>query len=75
MRRPRPGRDQCHRNRCAEAPMMHVDDLGQRRACTPARRRRDTNDPVNMHSLEDVPVPGLPNADGQIAIPLLIRDD
>ena len=56
--------------------MMHVNNLGQQRAYAAAQRREIERSPVNMHSLERRSrCPGLPNAESQIAIPLLIRDD
>src|SRR5262245_30312407 len=53
--------------------MMHVNNLGQQRAYAAAQRREIAK--AGRHLGNTIPVPGLPNAESQIAIPLLIRDD
>ena len=53
--------------------MMHVNNLGQQRAYAAAQRREMQRSGAPLG--EAIPVPGLPNAESQIAIPLLIRDD
>jgi transcriptional regulator with GAF, ATPase, and Fis domain len=55
--------------------MMHVSNLGQQRAYAAAQRREMEKAGQRGLLGEAVPVPGLPNAESQIAIPLLIRDD
>ena len=55
--------------------MMHVNNLGQQRAYAAAQRREMERSGRHAQLGETIPVPGLPNAESQIAIPLLIRDD
>ena len=55
--------------------MMHVSNLGQQRAYAAAQRREMEKSDRQAQLREAIPVPGLPNAESQIAIPLLIRDD
>ena len=53
--------------------MMHVSNLGQQRAYVAALRREMEKSGAQLG--DAIPVPGLPNAESQIAIPLLIRQD
>jgi DNA-binding NtrC family response regulator len=55
--------------------MMHVSNLGQQRAYAAAQRREMEKSGRYAQLGDTIPVPGLPNAESQIAIPLLIRDD
>jgi DNA-binding NtrC family response regulator/putative methionine-R-sulfoxide reductase with GAF domain len=55
--------------------VMHVNNLGQQRAYAAAQRREMERSGRQAQLSETIPVPGLPNAESQIAIPLLIRDD
>jgi len=55
--------------------LMHVNNLGQQRAYAAAQRREMERSGRQAELGEPIPVPGLPNAESQIAIPLLIRDD
>jgi eukaryotic-like serine/threonine-protein kinase len=54
--------------------MMHVNNLGQQRAYAAAQRREMEKSGRQAQLGDAIPVPGLPNAESQIAIPLLIRD-
>src|SRR5262245_57064463 len=54
--------------------MMHVNNLGQQRAYAAAQRREMEKSGRHAQLGDAIPVPGLPNAESQIAIPLLIRD-
>ena len=53
--------------------MMHVNNLGHQRAYVAAQRRE--MEKAGRQLGDTLSVPGLPNAESQIAIPLLIRDD
>ena len=53
--------------------MMHVNNLGHQRAYVAAQRRE--MEKAGRQLGDTLPVPGLSNAESQIAIPLLIRDD
>lgn len=53
--------------------LLHLDDLGKQRAYASAQRRQMLRSGLEVGDV--VPVPGLPNAESQIAIPLLVRDD
>jgi len=55
--------------------IMHVNNLGQQRAYAAAQRREMEKAGRRAQLGEAIPVPGLANAESQIAIPLLIRDD
>ena len=55
--------------------MMQVNNLGQQRAYAAAQRREMEKSGQHAQLGDAMPVPGLPNAESQIAIPLLIRDD
>jgi DNA-binding NtrC family response regulator len=55
--------------------MMHVSNLGQQRAYAAAQRREMEKAGRSAQLGEAIPVPGLPNAESQIAIPLLIHGD
>ena len=55
--------------------VMHVNNLGQQRAYAAAQRREMERSGRQAQLGEATPVPGLANAESQIAIPLLIRDD
>ena len=55
--------------------MMHVNNLGQQRAYVAAQRREMEKSGRHAQLGDAIPVPGLRNAESQIAIPLLIRDD
>jgi DNA-binding NtrC family response regulator len=55
--------------------MMHVNNLGQQRAYASAQRREMEKAGRHAQLGDAIPVPGLPNAESQIAIPLLIRED
>src|SRR5262245_12189138 len=53
--------------------ILQLNNLGQQRAYAAAQRRQMMQSGLEIGDL--VPVPGLPNAESQIAIPLLIRDE
>jgi DNA-binding NtrC family response regulator/putative methionine-R-sulfoxide reductase with GAF domain len=55
--------------------MLRVNNLGQQRAYAAAQRRETVKSGLQASVGETVPVPGLANAESQIAIPLLIRDE
>ena len=55
--------------------ILQLDNLGQQRAYASAQRRQMMQSGRGMEIGDAVPVPGLPNAESQIAIPLLIRDE
>ena len=55
--------------------IMHVNNLGQQRAYAAAQRREMERSGRDAQLGEAISVPGLPNAESQIAIPLLMRDD
>jgi DNA-binding NtrC family response regulator/putative methionine-R-sulfoxide reductase with GAF domain len=55
--------------------LMHVNNLGQQRAYAAAQRREMERAGRESQLGETMSVPGLSNAESQIAIPLLIRDD
>src|SRR5688572_26705065 len=55
--------------------MLHVSNLGQQRAYAAAQRRQVMKSDRAAELGEAVPVPGLYNAESQLAIPLLIRDE
>ena len=55
--------------------MLHVSNLGQQRAYAAAQRREMMKSGRGAEVADAVPVPGLPNAESQFAIPLLVRDE
>ena len=55
--------------------MLHVSNLGQQRAYAAAQRRQMVKSGRGAEIADAVPVPGLPNAESQFAIPLLARDE
>ncbi|MQA29938.1 MAG: protein kinase [Luteitalea sp.] len=55
--------------------MLHVGNLGQQRAYAAAQRRQMMKWGRGEELGDAVPVPGLHNAESQIAIPLLIRNE
>src|SRR5262245_63935096 len=55
--------------------ILQLDNLGQQRAYAAAQRRQMMQSGRDAEIGDVVPVPGLPNAECQIAIPLLIRDE
>ncbi len=55
--------------------MLHIGNLGQQRAYAAAQRRQMMQAGRGHEIGDTLPVPGLPNAESQIAIPLLIRDE
>jgi DNA-binding NtrC family response regulator len=55
--------------------MLHVSNLGQQRAYAAAQRRQMMKAGRGDELGDAVPVPGLHNAESQIAIPLVIRDE
>jgi DNA-binding NtrC family response regulator len=55
--------------------ILQLDNLGQQRAYASAQRRQMMKSGRGEEIGDVVPVPGLPNAESQIAVPLLIRDE
>ncbi|MET1084610.1 MAG: protein kinase, partial [Burkholderiales bacterium] len=55
--------------------ILQMDNLGQQRAYASAQRRQMMKSGRGEEIGDVVPVPGLPNAECQIAIPLMIRDE
>ena len=55
--------------------ILQLGNLGQQRAYASAQRRQMMKAGRGDEIGDAVPVPGLPNAESQIAIPLLIRDE
>jgi transcriptional regulator with AAA-type ATPase domain len=55
--------------------ILQLSNLGQQRAYASAQRRQMMKAGRGGEIGETVPVPGLPNVESQIAIPLLIRDE
>ena len=55
--------------------ILQLANLGQQRAYASAQRRQMMKAGRGGEVGDTVPVPGLPNAESQIAIPLLIRDE
>jgi len=55
--------------------LLHLNNLGQQRAYAAAQRREMVKSGREAELGDTVPVPGLPNAESQIAIPLLMRDE
>ena len=55
--------------------LLHVNNLGQQRSYAAAQRRQMVKAGRGAELRDAVPVPGLPNAESQIAIPLLIGDE
>ena len=55
--------------------LLQVSNLGQQRAYAAAQRRQIMKAGRHAELGDTVHVPGLPNAESQIAIPLLIRDE
>jgi DNA-binding NtrC family response regulator len=55
--------------------ILQLDNLGQQRAYAAAQRRQMMKSGRTEEIGDVVPVPGLPNAESQIAVPLLIRDE
>ena len=55
--------------------ILQLGNLGQQRAYASAQRRQMMKAGRAAEIGDVVPVPGLPNAESQIAIPLLIRDE
>jgi len=55
--------------------MLHVGNLGQQRAYAAAQRRQMMQAGRGAEIGDAVPLPGLANAESQIAIPLLIGDE
>jgi transcriptional regulator with GAF, ATPase, and Fis domain len=59
----------------ARRKLLHLNNLGQQRAYAAAQRREMVRSGREAELGDTVPVPGLPNAESQIAIPLLMRDE
>jgi DNA-binding NtrC family response regulator len=55
--------------------MLHVNNLGQQRAYAAAQRRQMVKSGRQAELGDSAPVPGLPHAECQFAIPLLMRDE
>jgi DNA-binding NtrC family response regulator len=55
--------------------MVHLSNLGQQRAYAAAQRRQMIKSGRAAELADAVPVPGLPNAESQFAIPLLVRGE
>ena len=55
--------------------MLHLSNLGQQRAYAAAQRRQMIKSGRGAEIGNAVPVPGLPNAESQFAIPLLVKDE
>ena len=55
--------------------MLQVGNLGQQRAYAAAQRRQMMKAGRGAEMGDPVSIPGLPNVESQIAVPLLIRDD
>ena len=55
--------------------LLHVNNLGQQRSYAAAQRRQMVKAGRGAELGDAVPVPGLSNAESQIAIPLLIGDE
>jgi DNA-binding NtrC family response regulator len=55
--------------------ILQLDNLGQQRAYASAQRRQMMKSGRGEDIGDVVTVPGLPNAESQIAIPLLVRDE
>ncbi len=55
--------------------MLHVTNLGQQRAYAAAQRQQMMKAGRGAELADAVAVPGLPNAESQFAIPLVIRDE
>jgi DNA-binding NtrC family response regulator len=55
--------------------MLHVSNLGQQRAYAAAQRRQMMKSGREAELGDTVPVPGLQNAESQVAIPLLARNE
>ena len=55
--------------------MLHVSNLGQQRAYAAAQRQQMMKAGRAAELTDAVAVPGLPNAESQFAIPLLVRDE
>ena len=55
--------------------MLHVSNLGQQRAYAAAQRQQMMKAGRAAELADAVAVPGLPNAESQFAIPLLVRDE
>jgi serine/threonine protein kinase/GAF domain-containing protein len=58
----------------ARRRILQLSNLGQQRAYASAQRRQMMKAGRGEEIGASVPVPGLPNAESQIAIPLLVRD-
>jgi DNA-binding NtrC family response regulator len=55
--------------------MLHVSNLGQQRAYAATQRQQMVKAGRAAELADAVAVPGLPNAESQFAIPLLVRDE